>query len=82
MSEQKMMAPWDVAAAEVQDHLPALMIERSRLRSAGFNPTAVVIPARLNVPYEGDDATDYKATCMGLPAQWSEGEQWGLVIPL
>jgi hypothetical protein len=70
------------AAAEVRYRFPGLMYERSRLRKAGIQPTAVLLPARLNVPYEGEDATDFKGSCMGLPITWSDDERWGLIVTL
>ncbi len=79
MSEQNEAAR-EAARREVMDNYPALATRRSLLRAAGMEPSGVVIPGRLNVPYDGDDATDYKATCMGLPVTWSDGEEWGLVV--
>lgn len=70
------------AFAEVANRLPGLMYEEDRLRSAHIEPTGVLLPARLNVPYEGPDASDFKATCLGLPVTWSETEQWGLIVAL
>jgi len=70
------------AEREVRDRFPGLMHDRYRLRSAGFEPSGVLLPARLNVPYDGPDATDFKTTCMGLPVTWSEGEHWGLIVTL
>ena len=70
------------AEREVRDRLPGLMYERSRLRKAGIEPSRVLLPARLNVPYEGEDATGFEGSCMRLPITWSPGEQWGLVVTL
>lgn len=59
-----------------------LMYERSRLLKAGIEPTRVLLPARLNVPHDGEDATDFEGSCMGLPITWSQREEWGLVVTL
>lgn len=70
------------AAQEVRERFPGLMYERTRLRSAGIEPTRVLLPARLSVPYEGEDATDFEGSCMGLPITWSDREEWGLIVTL
>lgn len=70
------------AEREVRDRFPGLMHERSRLRMAGIEPSRVLLPARLNVPYDGEDATDFEGSCMGLPITWSEREEWGLIVTL
>ena len=78
----ELIAKRDAASLEIMGRFPGLVYERSRLASAGIRPTGVLLPARLNVPYDGPDATNLKATFMGLPVTWSETEQWGLVINL
>lgn len=70
----------EAARREVMDHLWALQTRKVLLRKAGMEPSGVVLPGRLNVPYDGDDATDFKAECMGMPVTWSEGEQWGFIV--
>ena len=70
------------AEAEVRERFPGLMYKRAQLRKAGIEPTRVLLPARLNVPYDGEDATDFEGSCMGLPITWSEGEHWGLIVTL
>lgn len=86
MSDQTHTAENDArrlaAEREVRDRFPGLMYERSRLGMAGIDPTRVLLPARLNVLYDGDDATDFEGSCMGLPITWSEGELWGLIVTL
>lgn len=70
----------EAARREVMGNFLALRTRRLRLREAGMEPTSVVIPDRMNVPYDGDDATDYKGSCMGLPITWSADERWGFVV--
>jgi hypothetical protein len=70
----------EAARAEVTAHLPQLTHEFSNLRSAGIEPTGVLLPERLNVPFPG--ATDLAATCVGLPITWSPTGQWGVVITI
>ena len=66
--------------AEIMTHFDSLYITRHCMLSAGLRPAAVIIPARLNKPYDGPDATDSEATMFGLPVQWTEGEFWGIAI--
>jgi hypothetical protein len=67
---------------EIMSRMPGLMYERHKLQMAYIQPTAVMLPARLNVPYDGEDATDAKATLMGLPVVWVDEERWGLVVEI
>lgn len=60
--------------------LPELMYQRHLLLKHYLNPTGVVLPARLNKPYEEADATNRPATLFGLPITWSEKEEWGLIM--
>ena len=70
------------AEREVRDRFPGLMYERSRLRSAGIEPSRVLLPSRLNVPYDGEGASDFEGSCMGLPITWSDRDEWGLIVTL
>lgn len=72
----------EAAHREVLENLPALMRRKAKIRKAGMEPTSVVIPGRLNVPYDGDDATDFEGSCMNMPITWSVGEQWGFVVEI
>lgn len=79
-SRESNEAAREAARREVMDNFRALRTRRLLLRKAGMEPTSVVIPGRLNVPYDGDDATDFGGSCMGLPITWGAGEQWGFVV--
>jgi hypothetical protein len=65
---------------EIMAHFDSLYFTRSQMLSAGMEPSAVVLPARLNKTYDGPGATDHEATMFGLPVQWTEGEFWGIAI--
>lgn len=78
----QMTAEQRAAYDEIMSRMPGLMYERHKLMAAYIHPTAVMLPARLNEPYDGPDATDHKATLMGLPVLWVDEERWGLVIDI
>lgn len=80
MTKDTKAAAREAAREEALANIPALMRRRAKLRKAGMEPTSVVLPDRLNIPYEGDDATDFQATCMNMPVTWSTGERWGFVV--
>jgi hypothetical protein len=65
---------------EIMDHLPELIYKKRELGRFHIRPTAVIIPARLNKPYKGEDADPtFSGTMMGLPIVWSEQEIWGVL---
>lgn len=68
------------AEAEIRTHYDKLLRTRRQMRNAGLEAAAIVIPARLNKPYDGPGATDASATLFGLPVSWSEEERWGYVV--
>lgn len=65
---------------EVMQHMPELMKKKRELDRFHVRLIAVVLPARLNKPYKGDDADpNFRGTMMGLPIVWSDEEVWGVV---
>jgi hypothetical protein len=71
------------AEIEISLRLPELnRLYHSCLRNQML-VTSVVLPARLNIPYEGDDADpNFKGSCFGLPITWVEEERWGVICAL
>lgn len=71
---------------EIMSRMPGLMYEKYKLDQVYIRPTAVVIPARLYKPFEGEEAegaaTGHGAMLMNLPVVWSAEERWGLLIEL
>lgn len=70
------------AERETRACVPMFMLARARLRKAGIEPRRVLLPVRLRVPYEGEGATDFEGSFLGLPIIWSDREEWGLIVTL
>lgn len=63
--------------AAIYEEIPGLMALRHGFQRDHYRePIGVVLPATLN-PDEGEDATDARATLMGLPITW--GDCTGLI---
>ena len=76
-------AAWRAAVHEINEHYPAFAFEHARLQEAGFRPTGVVIPSRLNVPRpnfdDGGDMTRPAFYC-GLRVTWGDDDDWGFIL--
>lgn len=70
----------EAARQEVMTHFQAFHRKKVKLTVAGHRVIGVTLPQRLNVPYDGDDATDFQGSMMNLPITWDPGEKWGLTI--
>lgn len=70
----------ETAYRELMEHFGPMFQRRASLNAAGFKVTGILLPARLNIPYTGPDATERVTTCMGLPVTWTDEERWALLI--
>lgn len=80
VDEHSTEAAREAAHLEVMTNFAVLRREANVIKQFGLMPTGVLIPARLNVPYDGPDATDEPARLMHLPVRWGAGEHWGMVF--
>lgn len=80
---ERMSAPRQVAYDEIMDRGFELAYERHKLQRAYIRPTGILLPKRLRVFYDGEDADpNFSGSLFGLPITWAEGEEWGIIVHL